>query len=110
VLLFIDPDCPPCQETLARVAASPCPGLAIISQGPPEDPLNAMAAALPGVPLLLQQRLEAARAFHLLDTPAIYEVNADGAISAGPIVGLQQITRYLADGICLHAPPGTSAI
>lgn len=109
-LLFIDPDCPPCRETLALVAASPCPGLIVISQGAPDDSLNATVAALPGVTLLLQQGREAARAFHLLETPAIYEVDTSGNISAGPIVGLQHITRYLADGICRHAPPGTSAL
>jgi hypothetical protein len=108
--LFIDPDCPPCQETLALLAAGPSNGIAVISQGTMEDSLNATAAALPGVMLLRQQRRNAAHAFRLLDTPAIYEVNADGVISAGPIVGLQQITRYLADGICLHASPGTSAV
>jgi hypothetical protein len=110
-LLFIDPDCPPCQETLVQVAACPgtATGIAVISQGTLEDPLNELASALPGVTLLTQQR-EAARAFRMMDTPAIYEVNADGDISAGPIVGLQQITRYLTDGICHHAPPGTSAI
>lgn len=108
-LLFIDPDCPPCRETVTLVAGSPCPGLTIISQGPPEDPLNEMASALPGVTLLMQQQREAARAFRLLDTPAIYEVNPDGNISAGPIVGLQQITRYLTEGICPYVSPGTSA-
>ena len=108
-LLFIAPDCPPCRATLALLAASPCPGLIVISQGTLEDPLNATAAALPGVTLLLQEQREAAHAFRLLDTPALYEVSADGAISAGPIVGLQQITHYLEGGICRHAPPGTSA-
>lgn len=108
-LLFIDPDCPPCQEVLAQLAAWPCGGIAVISQGTLDDPLNEMAAALPGGTLLIQQQREAARAFRLLDTPAIYEVNADGAISAGPIVGLQQITRHLAEGICPYAPPGTSS-
>lgn len=109
-LLFIDPDCPPCQDALALVAACPGAGIAVISEGTLEDPLNEMAAALPGVTLLMQQQHEASRAFRMLDTPAIYEVHADGNISAGPIVGLQHITRYLTDGICRHAPPGTSAV
>ena len=109
-LLFMDPDCPPCQATLAQIAACPYAGIAIISQGTMEDPINTMAAALPGVTLLMQKQREAARAFRQLDTPAIYEVNADGTISAGPIIGLRQITRYLTDGICRDAPPGTSAI
>lgn len=108
-LLLIDPDCPPCMEVLALVAAAPCPGLIVISQAPLADSLNAMAADLPGVTLLLQQQREAAHGFRLLDTPALYEVGAGGSISAGPIVGLQQITRYLADGICRHATPGASA-
>jgi len=109
-LLFIDPDCPPCQEALAQLAAWPCAGITVVSHGAPEDSINERAAALPGVTLLFQSQREAARDFRILDTPVIYEVNTAGAISAGPIVGLQQITRYLQEGICRHAPPGTSAI
>ncbi|MEZ4564437.1 MAG: redoxin domain-containing protein [Thermomicrobiales bacterium] len=109
LLLFVDPDCPPCHGALAQVAACNGAGIAIVSSGMADDLLNAQAAAIPGATLLMQQQHEAAHAFRMLDTPAIYEVSTDGSISAGPIIGLQQITRYLTDGICRHTPSGASA-
>ena len=108
-LLFIDPDCPPCHEALSLVAACPGADLTIISRGALDDPLNAMAAGLPGVTLLMQRQRETARAFHILEVPLIYALNADGQIGAGPIVGLQQIARYLAESVCRPGLAGTSA-
>lgn len=109
-LLFVDPDCPSCQEVLAQYATCSRAGIVVISQGAADDPTNVMSAALPGSTLLLQKRREAAHAFRMLETPAIYEIDGAGMISAGPIIGHQHLTRYLADGICRDTPLGTSAI
>ncbi|MCA9879654.1 MAG: redoxin domain-containing protein [Thermomicrobiales bacterium] len=109
-LLFIDPDCPPCREILAQFADRSCAGMVIISQGAPQDPVNQMAADLPGAMLLLQPRREVAHAFRMLEAPAVYEIDAAGMISAGPIIGLDRLTRYLDDGICRGSPPGTTTM
>lgn len=108
-LLFVDPDCPSCQEVLVQYAACSRAGIVVISQGAADEPINVMSAALPGSMLLMQKRREAAHAFRMLETPAIYEIDSASVISAGPIIGRQHLTRYLADGICRDTLPGTSA-
>jgi hypothetical protein len=109
-LLFVDPDCPPCQEVLEQYASCTRAGIVVISQGPADELINAMSAAFSGATLLLQTRREATHAFRMLETPALYEVDDAGMISAGPIIGRQHVFRHLADGICRDTLPGTSAI
>ncbi len=108
-LLFVDPDCPPCHGALEMLAR--CPGgiVTIISRGTPEESINMRAAALPGVQVLLQPQREAALAFRLMETPTLYEIDAAGTISSGPITGLAAITSHLAGVRCGHASRTTAA-
>lgn len=109
-LLFLDPDCPSCQEVLAQCVTSSRTGIIVVSQGAADEPINVMSAALPGCTLLLQERRAAAHAFRMLETPALYEIDGAGRISAGPIIGRQNLTRYLADGMCRDTLPGAATI
>ena len=102
-LLFIDPDCAPCRDVLAWFAINACRDIVVVSQGAPEDPVNQMAAALPGATLLLQERREAAQAFHVHEVPALYEIDAAGMIGSAPIIGREGLMHYRVNGASHHA-------
>jgi peroxiredoxin len=87
-LLFSEPACPPCQTLLAALAGVYDERLVIVSQhGGAHDELKA-GSVNSAVPILLQERREVARAFGTLQTPVAFAIDPDGAITAGPGIGV----------------------
>lgn len=93
-LIFFDPDCPPCLALLPQLARHDPATLVVISRGDAAEHRLLAAQAGLRAPLLLQERREVARAFHLLETPAAYRV-AHGVIAAGPAIGAAEVLALL---------------
>lgn len=98
VLLFVDPDCGPCNDLLPearewRQLHAHQFHLVAISRGEPA----ANAAKLKGLAhVWLQQEDEALRAFKILGTPSAVLVTADGHIASQPAGGADQIRALIA--------------
>ena len=99
VLLFIDPDCGPCNALLPEVAGwqgqSDHFMLALISRGAVER--NRASARHHGLArLLIQQDDEVMQSYHVSATPTVVIVNSAGAIADFPAVGDIAIRGVLA--------------
>jgi thiol-disulfide isomerase/thioredoxin len=99
VVLFWNPDCPPCQRMLPELvsAAGNWTGfdMAIVTSGRVEENDELANAGLT-IPIALQTRQEASRAFHLLESPAAVRISPEGTIVGSPASGAQAIWSLIA--------------
>ncbi|MFN8591223.1 MAG: hypothetical protein U0031_07125 [Thermomicrobiales bacterium] len=103
-LLLIDSLCPPCQRVLADLEGPFPARLVIASRG--EMPDHDRAAALQlGARVVTQQRPALARALGVVQTPAVYAIDAGGRIVAGPAIGYAAARELLADYASPHGIP-----
>ena len=99
LVLFWNPDCPPCQRILPElaIAARTWTGFdaAIIASGSAEENQGLSNAGL-SIPIALQSRQEASRAFHVLESPAAVLVSPEGTVVGAPASGAQAIWNLIA--------------
>ena len=100
LVLFWSPDCPPCQRMLSElaVAARTWTGFdaAIIASGSAEENQDLANTGL-SLPIALQSRQEASRAFQVLESPAAVRISPEGTIVGTPASGVQAIWSLIAD-------------
>jgi thiol-disulfide isomerase/thioredoxin len=108
LVLFWSPDCPPCQRMLPDLANAARNwtrfDAAVIASGSAEDNGDLLTAGL-SVPIALQSRQEASRAFQVLESPAAVLVSPEGTIVGEPAIGVQAIWSLIAS---LEADSGNS--
>ena len=99
LVLFWSPDCPPCQRMIPDLvsAARTWNGFdaTIIANGSAEENLELSNASL-SIPIALQSRQEASRAFHVLESPAAVRISPEGTIVGAPASGVQAIWSLIA--------------
>ena len=100
LVLFWSPDCPPCQRMLPElaVAARSWSGFdaAIIASGSAAENQDLANTGL-SLPIALQSRQEASRAFQVLESPAAVRISPEGTIVGTPASGVQAIWSLIAD-------------
>jgi thiol-disulfide isomerase/thioredoxin len=99
LVLFWSPDCPPCQRMLPELASAARNwtqfDATIIASGSAEEN-QALANVGLSIPIALQSRKEASRAFQLLESPAAVRISPDGTIVGAPASGVQAIWSLIA--------------
>lgn len=95
IVVFTDPDCPPCDELAPRLqeAHRRSPGLAmlLISQGEAEEVRAKVAEQGLTIPVALQRHWEISREFGIFANPAAFLIDEWGTICAAVAVGPDQI-------------------
>lgn len=113
MILFAEPDCAPCQETMKQVAAHrrELPAdVRILVVGTGDDEVNLAFLAEHGldVPILKHWRRELARTFRVLATPFGFGIDAAGVVRWRGFVNgqqqLQELAATVSDGVPARAP------
>ena len=94
LVLFWSPDCPPCQRMLPELAVAARTWSGIRRgdhcQRQRRENLDLANAGL-SIPIALQSRQEASRAFQVLESPAAVRISPEGTIVGTPASGVQAI-------------------
>ncbi|MBM4183220.1 MAG: TlpA family protein disulfide reductase [Gemmatimonadetes bacterium] len=91
LIAFVEVDCPTCRLTLpylnrlAGLLGERCERLVLVSQDGPEETRALVARYELAVPVLLDEALEASRAFDPPSVPALFLVGADGRIGSAHV-------------------------
>ena len=95
-LVFADPDCPPCLPLLSALGTRGRDGVIVVSRGDAAENEHVARSVGLSAPVLLQRTREVARAFGTLETPAAFQLDAAGRITAGPAIGADAVLDLLA--------------
>ena len=116
LLIFASPDCGPCDELASRLARLPeeriQEAVLIISRGTPESNVAKFRHHRLSCPVVLQRSWEASRSYGTFKLPSAYEVDSDGVLATGVLIGPDEISAAAEQLVHAHgrtAPSGAGS-
>jgi peroxiredoxin len=99
IIVFSDPDCPPCDELASSLEAlhheRGVPPLVIISRGDPEANRARVTELGLTMPVALQRHWEVSREYGIFATPVAFHIDEWGIIARDVAVGGEEIIRLI---------------